>query len=86
MTEPNWTSPVNASNDRVTFDGGMLDEVYGSRGAHLEHLDGNRWFLLIAHDDGTETAIWFSSRDLRKPFYERREPRPSPHTSKGRNE
>jgi len=62
--------------DRVTFVDGRLDEVCGSRGAHLEHMHGNRWFLLIGHDDGTETAIWFSSKDLRKPFYERREPRP----------
>lgn len=71
-----WASPIKGSNDRVTFEAGRLDEVCGSRGAHLEHMDGDRWFLLIGHDDGTETAIWFSSRDLKKPFYERRGPRP----------
>lgn len=68
----NWTSPIAGSNDRVTFEGMHLDEICGSRGAHLECMGGNRWFLLIGHDDGTETAIWFSSKDLRKPFYERR--------------
>ena len=70
-----WRSSIEDSNDRVTFEGGRLDEVFGSRHAHLEHTFGDRWFLLIGHDDGTETAIWFSSRDLRKPFMERREPR-----------
>lgn len=76
MSEPqNWTSPMPGSADRVTFAGGRLDEVCGKGFAHLEHMDGGRWFLLIGHDDGTETALWFTSRDLLKPFYERREPR-----------
>ena len=76
MTEAeDWTSPVEGSLDRVTFDDGCLDEGVGSRRAHLERLGRSRWFLVIGHDDGTETAIWFKSKDLKKPFYERRAPR-----------
>lgn len=63
--------------DRVTFtEKGRLDEVVASRGAHLEHMGGNSWFLSLLHADGTETAIWFDSKDLKKPFWEKREPRP----------
>jgi len=62
--------------DRVDFVDGRLDEIVSSRGAHLERMDKNRWFLIFYHDDGTETAIWFSSKDLKKPFWETREPRP----------
>lgn len=77
MTEAGteWTSPIEGSADRVTFEEGRLDEVFGSRHAHLECMGKNRWFLLIGHDDGSETAIWFSSKDLRRPFCERRPPR-----------
>jgi hypothetical protein len=70
------------SLDRVTWVDGRLDEVVGSRGAHLEHMRGNEWFLLIEHDDGSETAIWFSSKDLKKPFWETRPPRPVPDKEK----
>lgn len=67
----------NGSGDRITFDKkGELDEVCGSRFAHLERMGGNNWFLLIGHDDGTETAIWFKSKDLKKPFWEERPPSP----------
>lgn len=70
-----WQSPTG-SNDRVTYDDkGRLDEIVGSRFAHLEHMNKDSWFLLIGHDDGTETALWFTSHDLRKPLIERREPR-----------
>jgi hypothetical protein len=59
--------------DRISFtDKGQLDEVVASGGAHLEHMGKDRWFLLFCHEDGTETAIWFGSRDLRKPFWEKR--------------
>jgi hypothetical protein len=71
----NWQSPVEGSLDRVTFVDGCLDEICGGF-AHLEHMGGKDWFLLIGHDDGTETAVWFRSKDLRRPSYERREPRP----------
>lgn len=71
--------PKHSDGDRVTFnDDGTLDEVCGSRYAHLEHMHGNSWFLLVGHDDGTETAIWFKSKDLRRPFWEMREPRQKP--------
>lgn len=63
--------------DRVDFVDGRLDEIVSARGAHLEHMDKNRWFLIFYHADGTETAIWFSSKDLKKPFWETREPRPA---------
>jgi hypothetical protein len=69
--------------DRVTFEDGHLDEVVSSRGAHLERMSGNRWFLIFYHEDGTETAIWFDSKNLRKPFWETREPRPS-HPTRNR--
>ena len=58
--------------DRVDFTDGKLDEIVSSRGAHLERLGKNRWFLIFYHADGSETALWFSSRDLRKPFWETR--------------
>lgn len=59
--------------DRVTFtDKGRLDEVCSSRGAHLEHMDGKRWFLTFYHEDGTESAFWFESKDLKQPFWETR--------------
>ena len=63
-------------SDRVDFtEKGTLDEIVSSRGAHLECMGGSRWFLSFQHADGTETAVWFSSRELRKPFWEKREPR-----------
>ena len=72
MTETrNWQSET--SNDRVTFSGGKLDEVVGSRGTHLEYIGGNDWFLSITHDDGHQTAVWFKSKDLGK-VMEVREP------------
>jgi hypothetical protein len=73
---------MSESLDRVTFVDGKLDEVVGSRGAHLECMGGKRWFLLIEHDDGTESAFWFSSKDLKKPFWETRSPRPVPPKEK----
>lgn len=62
-------------SDRVDYKDGELDEVVATAGAHLERLDKNRWFLLLCHADGTETAIWFDSKDLKKPFMETRKPR-----------
>jgi hypothetical protein len=59
--------------DRVTFnDEGTLDEVCSTRGAHLEYLGNNRWFLAFYHGDGTDSAFWFGSKDLKKPFWETR--------------
>jgi hypothetical protein len=62
-------------HDRVDFQDGCLDEVVAVRGAHLERIGANRWFLSFMHADGTETSIWFSSKDLKKPFMETR-PKP----------
>lgn len=56
--------------DRRSFENGKLDEIVSTRGAHLEHLGSGRWFLSFQHEDGTETALWFTSRDLLKPFWE----------------
>lgn len=51
--------------DRVTYtEAGDLDEIVGSRFAHLERISNKRWFLTIGHADGTETAIWFTSKNL----------------------
>ncbi|MDR7032448.1 hypothetical protein [Mesorhizobium sp. BE184] len=60
------------TQDRVEWKNGRLDEIVSTRGAHLEHMDGNKWFLSFQHEDGTETALWFSSKDLWKPFHETR--------------
>lgn len=62
--------------DRTEFNkDGTLDEVVAAAGAHLEHMNGNRWFLSFEHADGTSSAFWFSSKDLKKPFWETRERR-----------
>lgn len=62
--------------DRVDFDdNGTLDEIVSTAGAHLENMGGGNWFLIFYHADGTETAVWFSSRSLKKPHWEKREPR-----------
>ena len=55
---------------------GTLDEVCGYS-VYLEHMNRNQWFLLVGHKDGTETAIWFGSKDLKRPLMEKREPRPA---------
>lgn len=60
--------------DRVDFQNDELDEVVAGRGAHLERIGKDRWFLIFYHTDGTETALWFSSKDLKRPFLEKREP------------
>lgn len=62
-----------ATGERVTFtEKGKLDEVYSAKGAHLECIGGADWFLAFYNEDGTSSAFWFSSKDLRKPFWERR--------------
>lgn len=59
--------------DRVTFDeSGQLDEVVGTAGAHLERLGDNQWFLVFDHTDGSQSAFWFSSRNLHKQKGEKR--------------
>lgn len=64
--------------DRVTFDeSSELDEVVGTAGGHLENLGDNRWFLIFDHADGSQSAFWFTSRELCKPFWEKRD-MPSP--------
>lgn len=70
------TQKHSDGRDRITFDeDGTLDEVCSTRGAHLENMGGGHWFLIFQHKDGTETAIWFDSKNLRKPFWEERVPR-----------
>ena len=64
-------------SDRVDYDeSGKLDEVVATGGAHLEYMGSSQWFLSLTHADGSETAIWFKSKNLRNPFMETREPRP----------
>jgi hypothetical protein len=66
-------------SDRVDFnEDGTLDEVVSTRGAHLECMGGKRWFLIFYHEDGTESAFWFDSKDLKRPFWEKRGPHGSP--------
>lgn len=61
--------------DRLAFTpAGTLDEIVASGGTHLENLGGDRWFLECKNADGSSVAIWFTSKDLRKPTMERRTP------------
>lgn len=61
--------------DRVSYDDkGQMDEVVGSRGAHLERLGKHDWFLSIEHADGSSTALWFTSKNFPS-LMETREPR-----------
>lgn len=65
--------------DRVDFtEKGTLDEIVSTRGAHIECMGGANWFLEFQHEDGTSTALWFTSRSLCKPFWEKRGPREEP--------
>ncbi len=49
--------------NRVDFKrNGKLDEVVADGGAHLEHMDGNRWFLECFRDDGSSFAVWFTGK------------------------
>jgi hypothetical protein len=50
-------------SDRVTLDDkGEPDEIFGSRFGHLERLRRDEWFLLVGHEDGTETAVRISGK------------------------
>jgi hypothetical protein len=61
--------------DRVSFtENGTLDEIVASRGAHLERVGKSEWFLTFGHGDGSETALWFTSKDLVRPNLEKRAP------------
>lgn len=60
--------------DRVDFEDGELDEIVSTKGAHLENLGDDQWFLIFYHADGTQTALWFESADLNKPNWETRRP------------
>lgn len=74
MTSSTNAGIVEHAADRVEFQDEELDEIVATRGAHLERVGQNRWFIRFSHADGTETALWFSSRDLRKPMWETRRP------------
>ncbi len=59
--------------DRVSYDDkNRLDEIVGTRGAHLERIGKKEWFLSISHADGSETALWFTSKSLPILIEERR--------------
>lgn len=46
--------------NRVEYTGkGKLDEVVTDGGAHLEHMEGKRWFLNCLRKDGSSFAVWF---------------------------
>ena len=66
------------SGDRVDFEDGMLDEVYASEGAHLEHMGDGNWFLILYHEDGSASAFWFTSKDLMRPVWETQETKKKP--------
>lgn len=60
--------------DRVTLDSkGNLDEIVGNKGAHLESMGGDTWYLSFMHDDGTETVVFFQSQTLKRPEIDKRE-------------
>lgn len=61
---------ANNGTDRRDFINGKLNEIVSTKGAHLEYMGESQWFLSFQHEDGTETAIWFTSRNLRNPFWE----------------
>lgn len=62
-------------DDRIEWtESGRLDEIVAAGGAHLEAMGHNRWFLSMVRADGSSTCIWFTSKDLTRPFYEEREP------------
>lgn len=49
--------------ERMTYgDDGTLDEVVVTGGAHLEHLDDNRWFLSMLRADGSEFCLLFAGK------------------------
>jgi hypothetical protein len=52
------------TEDRCAFENGKLDEIVSTAGAHLERIGSSKWFLSFQHADGSETALWFTSRDL----------------------
>lgn len=62
-------------SDHIVIDNGTLEEIASSKGAHLENLGDGRWYLAFQHGDGSETVVRFTSRDLRTPTIEQREPR-----------
>jgi len=68
--------------NRVDFaEDGTLDEVYASKGAHLEHMGSGNWFLIFYHEDGSGSAFWFKCKELLRPnweTYEAKEKRPPP--------
>lgn len=61
--------------DRIEWeDDGRLDEIVAAGGSHLEHMGSGRWFLEMVRADGSSIALWFKSKELRKPFHEYRDP------------
>ena len=51
---------TKAASERTTYnDDGTLDEIVVAGGAHLEHMDKNRWFLLMTRRNGSQIAVWF---------------------------
>ena len=59
------TESKEAVRDRVDYDDkGRLDEVVGIGVTHLERLGRNDWYLSIGHADGSETALWFTSKNF----------------------
>lgn len=67
MTEDRVTWVKNSSYEMK-----RLDEIVATKGAHLESLGGDRWFISFVHGDGSVTKIWFRSRSLNKPLIEER--------------
>lgn len=58
---PEMMEAVSAPlSERVLFDDhGKLDEIVTcGRGAHLERMDKNRWFLNLERADGSSIAVW----------------------------
>lgn len=69
---------MTEAGERVAWnDDGTLDEVFGARHAHLEHMGGGKWYLSVGMSDGRDVVFWFKSKDLRKPYWEERKPSPT---------
>lgn len=80
---PDTSAPSRAVAPRVTEGGeritygsdGLLDEV-AAGGAYLERMSGKGFFLTMERYDGSEVAVWLTSKTKLNTMVEERSPRP----------
>lgn len=61
------------SAERISLDEkGKLDEIVALGGAHLEYMGDGQWFVQFIYQNGDATAIWFTSKSLRRAHMEER--------------